>query len=97
MFHSVSLNNLLVHGPDLTGNLTYVLLNFRTERIALMSDMEAMFHQIRVSKSDVDVQRFVWWPTGGLEKQPQVYRMLVHLFGATSSPSCADVALRPTN
>lgn len=38
--------------------------------------------------------RFLWWPNGDVEQQPVEYRMKVHLFGAASSPSCANYALR---
>ena len=31
-----------------------------------------------------------------LSKEPEEYQMMVHLFGATSSPSCANFALRQT-
>ena len=40
--------------------------------------------------------RFLWWPEGDWSKEPIEYRMLVHLFGATSSPSCANYALKKT-
>jgi hypothetical protein len=96
LFLGVSLNNLLLHGPDLTSSLIGVLMKFRMENIALMSDIESMFYQVRVSRQDIDCLRFIWWPSGDLKHKPLVYRMLVHLFGATSSPSCANVALRRT-
>ena len=37
--------------------------------------------------------RFYWWPDGDIHKDPVPFRMLVHLFGATSSPACATFAL----
>ena len=43
-----------------------------------------------------DALRFLWWPEGDLNKQPKDYWMQVHLFGATSSPSCANFGLRRT-
>lgn len=43
------LNDQLLQGADMTNNLTCVLLRFRQESIALMADMEQMFHQIRVA------------------------------------------------
>lgn len=55
-----------------------------------------MFHQVRVSKKEIDFLRFLWWPEGDWTKDPVEYRMLVHLFGATSSPSCANYALKKT-
>ena len=59
-----------------------------------MADIEAMFYQVHVSPDDYDVLRFLWWPNNDLNKEPQEFQMMVHLFGATSSPSCAKLALR---
>ena len=73
-----------------------VLLRFRQEPIALMSDIKQMFHQVKVDPKDIDAFRFLWWPNGDLTKKPEDYQMLVHLFGATSSPSCASYALKKT-
>ena len=38
----------------------------------------------------------MWWQDGDLTQQPVEYRMVVHLFGSTSSPSCASFCLRKT-
>lgn len=59
-----------------------------------MSDIEAMFHQVRVPEEDADLLRFLWWPNGDFSQCIVKYRMVVHLFGATSSPSCANFAPR---
>eukprot|EP00057_Strongylocentrotus_purpuratus_P005721 XP_003731624.1 PREDICTED: uncharacterized protein LOC100894126 [Strongylocentrotus purpuratus] len=92
----LSLNDVVNQGPDLTNKLIGVLLRFRTAPVALMADIEAMFHQVRVPAPDRDVLRFLWWPTGDLKEDPCVYRMCVHLFGGTWSPSCCSYALRRT-
>ncbi|XP_068675732.1 uncharacterized protein [Montipora foliosa] len=91
-----SLNDQLLQGPDLTNSLVGVLSRFREEKIALMSDVEAMFHQVRVRPSDCDALRFLWWPDGNLDSQPEEYQMRVHLFCGASSPSCANFALKKT-
>lgn len=96
VYQGRSLNSELLQGPDLTNSLIGVLLRFRREPIALMADIRSMFHQVRVSKSDIDFLRFLWWTDGNIEQDPIDYRMLVHLFGAASSPSCASFALRRT-
>ena len=93
-FKEASLNAHLLQGPDLTSMLIGVLTRFRKEPIVLMSDIEAMFHQVRVPEEDADLLRFLWWPNGDLSQPMVEYRMVVHLFGATSSPSCANFALR---
>ena len=91
-----SLNKNLLQGPDLTNNLVGVLIRFRQEPVAFSCDIEGMFHQVKVNKECRDLLRFVWWPNGDTNKRPQEYRMTVHLFGATSSPGCANFALKTT-
>ncbi|XP_053376744.1 uncharacterized protein LOC128547687 [Mercenaria mercenaria] len=77
-------------------NLVGVLTRFRQEKIALIADIEAMFHQVRVCENDCDALRFLWWPGGDITKPPKINCMQVHLFGATSSPSCTAYALKRT-
>ena len=93
-FRGVSLNDRLLQGPDLTNSLVGVLTRFRLEPVAVMADVEAMFHQVRVRESDRSLLRFLWWPEGDLNADYKEYQMSVHLFGATSSPSCANFAMR---
>lgn len=59
-----------------------------------MCDIESMFHQIGVTKECRDFLRFLSWEGGDLSKDPAEFRMTVHLFGATSSPGCANYALK---
>ena len=59
-----------------------------------MADFQSMFHQVRVTQEDQNTLRFLWWPEGNLSKLPMSYKMTVHLFGGTWSPSCCTYALR---
>ncbi|XP_078284303.1 uncharacterized protein LOC144609366 [Rhinoraja longicauda] len=61
-----------------------------------MADIKAMFYQVKVSEKQVDYLRFLWWPDGNAQQDLVEYRMEVHLFGAVSSPSCGNFALRKT-
>ncbi|XP_074661512.1 uncharacterized protein LOC141914144 [Tubulanus polymorphus] len=90
----VSLNDKLLQGPDFTNSLLGVLLRFREYPIAIKSDIQKMFYQVKVPAADRDVLRFLWWKDGDMGKIPTEYRMTVHPFGAVSSPSCANYALR---
>ena len=92
--NGVSLNSQLLQGPDLMNSLVGVITRFRQEPVALAADVEAMFHQVKVNEQDPDALRFLWWPEGDMRRQPKCYRMKVHLFGATSSPSCTAYALK---
>ena len=93
-FRGTSLNENLLQGPDHTSNLVGVLLRFRSRRVAVMADIKGMFHQVKVPLRDCDSLRFLWWPDGNLEASPEEFQMVVHLFGATSSPSVCGYALQ---
>jgi len=60
----------------------------------MVADVECMFHQMRVAPDDCDALRFPLWPNDDLSKEPVDYQMSVHLFGATSSPSCSRFCLK---
>ena len=47
-FQGVSLNKVLLPGPDLMNNLIGVLMRFRKENIAVMCGVEQMFHSFYV-------------------------------------------------
>ena len=51
-FQGKSLNTELLQGPDLTNTLIGVLTRFRHDHVALMSDIEAMYHQVKVPPVD---------------------------------------------
>ena len=53
------------------------------------------FHQVRVVPKDTDALRFLW-SDGDRQKPPEEYKMLVHIFGAKSSPCCANRASKET-
>ncbi|XP_063448067.1 uncharacterized protein LOC134727615 [Mytilus trossulus] len=89
-----SLNDHLLQGPDLTNKLIGVLCRFRKENIAVICDIEQMFLQFNVNKDHRDYLRFLWWKDDNLHEDPIEYRMNVHLFGAASSPGCANFGLK---
>ncbi|XP_033642413.1 uncharacterized protein LOC117302547 [Asterias rubens] len=96
-YRGVSLNDKVHQGPDMTNKLVGVLIQFRQETIALMADVEGMFHQVHVNKPDRDVLRFLWWTDNDISGVPtKTFRMTSHLFGGIWSPSCATFALKRT-
>ena len=95
-YHGVSLNDQLLQGPDLTNGLLGVLLRFRQGSIAVTADIEKMFYQVGIPQEHVNFLRFLWFPNGDINAEPIDYRLKVHVFGAVSSPSCANYALRKT-
>ncbi|KAK6167131.1 hypothetical protein SNE40_021229 [Patella caerulea] len=49
-----------------------------------------MFFQFKVTPIDMDYLRFLWWKDDKITD----YRMSAHLFGAASSPGCANYGLK---
>ena len=91
-FAGISLNSLCYQGPDLTNKLLHVLLRFRQFRYAIIADIEAMYHQIRIPVKDRDCFRFLW-----TEHDTEVtYRMTSHLFGGVFCAASSTYALRRT-
>ena len=59
-----------------------------------MCDIESMYYQVKVREEHQDLLWFLWWEDGDLTADPVEFRMTVHLFGASSSPGCANFALK---
>ena len=76
--------------------LVGVFMKFRVGRFALCADIEAFFHQVRVPKLDADSLRFLWTDDIHSNAPPYTMQMLVHIFGAKDSATCAIHALRQT-
>ena len=94
--NGVSLNKLLLSGPDLTNSLFGVLLRFRQNPVAVTADIEQMFYSFFVSEEHRDFLRFLWFRNNDPCDEIIHYRMKVHLFGNTSSTAVATLGLRKT-
>ena len=92
----LSLNNVLLQGPDMTNNLLGILLRFRREVIAIAADIQQMFYSFRVHKEHRNFLRFMWYEENDPEKSFIQYRMCVHVFGNSPSPAVATYGLRRT-
>jgi hypothetical protein len=92
-FQGESLNDKCLQGPDLNNKLLYVLLKFRQHKYAIMSDVEAMYYQVRVSEDHRDSLRFLWYDSAGNIVH---YRMTSHVFGGVWCACVATYALRRT-
>ena len=89
-FKSQSLNQHLLQRPDVTNTLVTVLYRFR-KPIAFIFGMEQMFHQFKVDTRHRDFLRFLWWDGGYYGVITTKCRWL---FGAVSSPRCANFLLK---
>ena len=84
-------------GSDLTNQINGALIRFRQEPIAIMADIESMFHQVCVSKKHQNFLRFLWWQNNNHGCEPLDHQMCVHVFGGASSANCYNSALKQTS
>lgn len=92
-FNNVSLNDVLLKGPDITNNLQGILLRFRREEIAVIGEVEQMFHNFKVKIDHRNYLRFLWHPEN-LDLPLMEYRITVHVFGNRPSPAVATYGIR---
>ncbi|XP_062594609.1 uncharacterized protein LOC134256031 [Saccostrea cucullata] len=90
----VSLNDVLMTGPDLTNSLIGVLLKFRKEKVAVTADIEQMFFNFYVHEEDRNFLRFLWFRDNDINNELVEFRMCVHVFGNSPSPAVATFGLR---
>ena len=49
-----------------------------------------------MNSDDADSFRFIWLEDINSDEKPDIYQMLVHIFGGKDLPSCAKYAFRRT-
>ena len=90
-FQGVSLNKVLLTGPDLLQKLIHTL---HQQQFAVSADIEGMFLQVGILPSDLPALRFLWWEDPS--KTVEMYQYTRHIFGAKDSPTCANYASQRT-
>ncbi|XP_055602322.1 uncharacterized protein LOC129751072 isoform X2 [Uranotaenia lowii] len=86
--NGVSLNDMLMKGPDMLASLSTILLRFREKNVAVCGDIREMFHQVNIRAEDRQAQRFLFREKP--DQPPQIYVMDVATFGASCSPCIAQ-------
>ena len=71
-------------------------MRFRKENIAVMCNVEQMFHSFYVDPAHRDFLRFLWFEGNNPSKPILEYRINMHLFGNGPSPAVATYGLRRT-
>ncbi|XP_065079904.1 uncharacterized protein LOC135702787 [Ochlerotatus camptorhynchus] len=84
----ISLNSLLLTGPDLLVCILTVFCQFRERPIVFGGDIREMYHQMQIRPADRRVQRFVF--RSNPREAPSIYVMDVATFGSKSSPCSAQ-------
>lgn len=56
----MSINDLLLEGPDVLNSICAVLLRFRREAFAALGDINKMYNSVWLEDQEVHVHRFLW-------------------------------------
>ena len=90
-FKGESLNSNCLRGPDQNNRLVNVMIRFRQHPIAIMADIEGMYHQVLIPVADRNALRYLWYDDEGHICH---FRMTRHLFGGVWCSSSSTYALR---
>ena len=93
-FYGRNLNDSFLHGPDRNNALRAVLTRFRRGLVGFSADIEMMFHQFFVPKSECTYLRFFWFQDNDPRKPLVEYWACVHIMGNKGSPAIANFGLR---
>ena len=69
------------------------LFKFREGAIAITDDIEQMFLQVKVKQEDTYCLRLLYPDNKNKSDKIKIYKYNRHIFGARSSPTCANYAL----
>lgn len=90
-----SLNDCLETGPKLTNDMLEILLRFRIHKVAVTSDIEKAFLNVKLHEKDRNFTKFFWLSDpSNSESDFVVYRFASVLFGSVSSPFILNAVLK---
>ena len=89
MFQGKSLNSEALPGPKLQTDMLSVLVRFRKELVALVSDVSQMYRQLALTSEDQPLHRFLW-RNMDQSKKPEVYEFLRYVSRGCYCPFCAQ-------
>lgn len=80
----ISLNDLQMVGPAIQGDLLSILLRFRQHRYTACADIEKMYRQCLIDKSQRDLQLILW--RDSTSEPLSVYQLNTVTYGTASAP-----------
>lgn len=90
--NGLSFNEIQLAGPRIQDELYVIILQFRLGRIGINADIKKMFRQIKIDKSQWDMQRVFW--REGPHQPISEYQLTVVTYGMKSSPFNSTRVLR---
>ncbi|XP_036347582.1 uncharacterized protein LOC118756960, partial [Rhagoletis pomonella] len=87
--NGISLNSVLLKGPEQAQPLIAIIHKFRQGVVAVAGDIQEMFSRVQILEADQESQRFLW-RDGNTSEPIRIYKMSSMTFGAICSPCCAE-------
>ena len=94
-FNGLSLNEIMIKGPNALNNMFTILLNFRSYPVALIGDVKKMYHSIKTTVKERHLRR-IYWRDMKLDVEPCTYGIEKVMFGDRPAATIAAVALAET-
>lgn len=79
----VSLNDVLMIGPNLQEDLLSILARFRTFRIGITADITKMYRQVLIHPSQTPLQHILW--RSSTQEPVKIYVLLTVTYGTCSA------------
>ena len=89
------LNQYWAKGPDMINNLLGILFRFRENPVALVGDIQKMYHSVKTGTLDQHTHRFVWRDMD-INREADTYILTTVSFGDKPAGAIATQALRKT-
>lgn len=93
-FRGLSLNDLLLKGPDVLNPIRAVLLRFRAGVFAALGDIRKMYNSVWLEDREVHLHRFLWRDSG--EDEIEEYAITRVNIGDKPAGCIAQLAMRET-
>ncbi|XP_059045792.1 uncharacterized protein LOC131841489 [Achroia grisella] len=82
--NGISLNDTLLVGPTIQGELRHLIMRWRSYPVCLTADIIKMYRMIKIAEEDNDYQRIVW--RENINDEIKDYKLLTVTFGTSSAP-----------
>ncbi|XP_059050188.1 uncharacterized protein LOC131845171 [Achroia grisella] len=89
--NGISLNDTLLVGPTIQGELRHLIMRWRSYPVCLTADIIKMYRMIKIAEEDNDYQRIIW--RENINDEIKDYKLLTVTFGTSSAPFLAVRAL----
>ncbi|KAM9744581.1 uncharacterized protein ACNS7B_011726 [Menidia menidia] len=93
-FKGISMNDLLIKGPDVLNQIRAVLLRFREGTYAALGDIKKMYNSVWLEEREVHLHRFIWRDSE--EEEVEDYAITRVNIGDKPAGCIAQLAMRET-